>query len=46
MKKSKWMGGEYLLLARNLFDIVVEWRKRYLILKGSKLFFAKVFSRI
>ncbi len=47
MKKSRWVGGVILLYQTFItfmiiFGVTTEWRKRYLILKGSKLFFAKV----
>ncbi|RYH32614.1 hypothetical protein EON65_00210 [archaeon] len=52
-KKSKWIGGkthDKLKLPSSLISFIIqsislsilEWRKRWFILKGSKLFFSKV----
>jgi hypothetical protein len=39
-KQSRWVRGECIL---NLFlSPSIEWRKRFLILKGSKIFFSRV----
>jgi hypothetical protein len=51
-KRSRWMGGssvdsivDFRRISAVFFVVVIEWRKRYMILKGTKVFFSKVCTR-